>query len=151
MLIVRGVRLRVLDTAGTALPRGVIEAGLRAILADDAAKARAAGAVPHASVASLTAWTRDAWAVVRESPLASGANLLYAQHVDSALFVVVLDGSDIDACGATFLHGCGTRARWFDKHQLIVANRGELAGARRMCDAVSPVVRVSAPLPVCYR
>lgn len=96
------------------------------------------------NLASLTAWNRTKWALVREQYLMSGINKLSLFEVESAAFFVTLDEepyiyslksspTEFGIYARKLLHGSGNN-RWFDKTlNLSVATNGKVSrGLARM-------------------
>jgi len=134
--------LDVLDADGAlCLSEHELAERFRRVLSD-AASARAAGGAGEgasASVCVLTSETRPRWAALRADLARTPKNAAMLRVMDSALFVLCLDGAaaaDGDAAARAFLHGSysldpsqteqvgSLRNRWYDKLQVIVLADG---------------------------
>lgn len=95
----------------------------------------------HLPISLFTSDNRDEWATTRDHLIKNETNKQALECIDSALISIALDGtgqningktaSDTDLSTASLLgnaHG-GNKAqpRWFDKHQLISLENGEIA------------------------
>ncbi|XP_037051225.1 carnitine O-palmitoyltransferase 2, mitochondrial [Bradysia coprophila] len=109
----------VLDEQGNIEPPEVIQARMKYILSKETKKA------DH-PVAVLTTENRDTWAKIR-SDLVSDGNAEALQTIDSAIFVISLEGGQLDEENPTQLFkqllGSSGCSRWFDKSLSLVFNK----------------------------
>jgi carnitine O-palmitoyltransferase 2 len=119
------------NTDGTRLellPASAIEAQFRAVLAAPPSDAPPVGA--------LTGVERDSWARTRAHMEKHPANRAAFRDLDSALFVLTLDGAAPEShedLSRSMLHG-DARNRWFDKSfNIIVCANGEACASWIAC------------------
>jgi len=111
---------------GSIFDEGQIAARLAAVLAAD-------GSPPDHSVGVLTSTDRDAWAKARTEMESDPINAESLRTIDSALFVVCLDGEgqslgpDPGPLAHQLLHNRGVD-RWFDKSLSLIVRPDGVAG-----------------------
>jgi hypothetical protein len=123
----RFYKVRVRDRANALLTAQGLAAALELVKSQSSASPPSAPYVGH-----LTSANRDEWADARSKLEQKGkVNWKSLHAIDSALLVVVLDGSPVTSSlseeSALFLHGGGHGSRWFDKHNLCVLRNGALS------------------------